>query len=116
MPVVAEAQEHMKNNMMKMKKMIIMINVLMTTPSGIAEVILAVTTMIFSRLPVGFTTLKISERMRLAASAEVDLPEEDLNKKEAQDNHSSTNQEAHFLCSPKLLLELCPYLRKAEKT
>lgn len=101
MPVVEEALDSTKKkNKMKMnkKKMIIMINVLMMTPSPITEVILAVATTIFSQPLVDSTILKISRLQKLAASVVEETSREALKTRVDQDNHSYTNQEVPFLC------------------
>lgn len=101
MPVVEEALDSTKKkNKMKMnkKKMIIMINVLMMTPSPITEVILAVATTIFSQPLVDSTILKISRPLKLAASVVEETSREALKTRVDQDNHSYTNQEVPFLC------------------
>jgi len=100
-PVVEEALDSTKKkNKMKMnkKKMIIMINVLMMTPSPITEVILAVATTIFSLPLVDSTILKISRPLKLAASVVEETSREALKTRVDQDNHSYTNQEVPFLC------------------
>jgi len=99
--VVEEALDSTKKkNKMKMnkKKMIIMINVLMMTPSPITEVILAVATTIFSLPLVDSTILKISRPLKLAASVVEETSREALKTRVDQDNHSYTNQEVPFLC------------------
>lgn len=101
MPVVEEALDSTKKkNKMKMnkKKMIIMINVLMMTPSPITEVILAVATTIFSQPLADSTILKISRPLKLAASVVEETSREALKTRVDQDNHSYTNQEVPFLC------------------
>lgn len=101
MPVVEEALDSTKKkNKMKMnkKKMIIMINVLMMTPSPITEVILAVATTIFSQPLADSTILKISRLQKLAASVVEETSREALKTRVDQDNHSYTNQEVPFLC------------------
>ena len=101
MPVVEEALDSTKKkNKMKMnkKKMIIMINVLMMTPSPITEVILAVATTIFSQPLADSTILKISRLQKLAASVVEETSREALKTRVDQDNHSYTNQEVLFLC------------------
>jgi hypothetical protein len=100
-PVVEEALDSTKKkNKMKMnkKKMIIMINVLMMTPSPITEVILAVATTIFSQPLADSTILKISRPLKLAASVVEETSREALKTRVDQDNHSYTNQEVPFLC------------------
>jgi len=99
--VVEEALDSTKKkNKMKMnkKKMIIMINVLMMTPSPITEVILAVATTIFSQPLADSTILKISRPLKLAASVVEETSREALKTRVDQDNHSYTNQEVPFLC------------------
>ena len=101
MPVVEEALDSTKKkNKMKMnkKKMIIMINVLMMTPSPITEVILAVATTIFSQPLADSTILKISRPLKLAVSVVEETSREALKTRVDQDNHSYTNQEVPFLC------------------
>jgi hypothetical protein len=100
-PVVEEALDSTKKkNKMKMnkKKMIIMINVLMMTPSPITEVILAVATTIFSQPLADSTILKISRPLKLAASVVEETSREALKTRVDLDNHSYTNQEVPFLC------------------
>jgi hypothetical protein len=80
-----------------------MINVLMMTPSEIAEVILAANTMIFSPRHVDFTTMMTSKLPKPAVYVVADLPEEDLSKKEEIEEESYTHQEEHFLCLPRQL-------------
>ena len=101
---------------MKIKKMIIMINVLMTTPLGITEVILVVNIMTYSQPLVDFMTMMILRLMKLAVSVAVDLPEEVLEDlKEEREEDSFTDQEVLFLCLLSLLLEEYHNLLKLEK-